>query len=65
VVDSHLADQLLVLLALAGGEIVIPERTAHVETSLDLLATFGFDVTVDAGEPVTVTAAPPSSAGRE
>jgi RNA 3'-terminal phosphate cyclase (ATP) len=64
-VDRHLADQLLVFLALAGGEIAVPERTAHVETSLDLLSTFGFDVTAGSGGPVTVSAAPPSDAGAE
>lgn len=46
-VDTHLADQLLVFLALAGGTVVIPERTAHVETSLSLLDSFGFDLAVE------------------
>jgi RNA 3'-terminal phosphate cyclase (ATP) len=45
-VDSHLADQLLVVLALAGGELAVPERTDHIETSVALLDAFGFDLTV-------------------
>jgi RNA 3'-terminal phosphate cyclase (ATP) len=45
-VDSHLADQLLVFLALAGGELSVPRLTDHVETSLGLLDTFGFDLSV-------------------
>lgn len=49
-VDRHLADQLLVVLALAGGRVSIPERTAHVETSLDLLDAFGVDCSVEAVE---------------
>lgn len=46
-VDRHLADQLLVFLALAGGEIRIPELTDHVTSSLSLLDRFGFDLQVD------------------
>lgn len=44
VVDPHLADQLLVFLALAGGELRIPARTDHVETSLRLLRGFGYEI---------------------
>lgn len=47
VVDRHLADQLLVFLALAGGRLAVPELTAHVTSSLDLLSEFGLDVSVD------------------
>lgn len=50
VVDSHVADQLLILLALAGGTVRIPERTEHVETSLELLGEFGVDVSVESVE---------------
>lgn len=56
--DRHHADQLLVFLALAGGSIVVPERTDHVDSSLDLLDTFGSEPTVEsveAGQSVTVT----------
>ncbi|WP_255194039.1 RNA 3'-terminal phosphate cyclase [Natronobeatus ordinarius] len=52
-VDRHLADQLLVFLALAGGRVRIPEVTAHVETSLKLLASFDFDVTLASGSGPT------------
>ncbi|SEW12976.1 RNA 3'-terminal phosphate cyclase [Natrinema salifodinae] len=43
-VDRHLADQLLVFLALAGGQVRAPAVTDHVETSCKLLAAFGADV---------------------
>jgi RNA 3'-terminal phosphate cyclase (ATP) len=46
-VDKHLADQLLVVLALAGGQLRVPAMTDHVETSLELLETFGFEPAVD------------------
>lgn len=46
-VDSHLADQLMVYLALAGGRVRIPRVTDHVETNLAVLAAFGSDATVD------------------
>lgn len=43
-VDAHLADQLMVYLAVAGGEILAPERTAHVETNRGVIETFGFEL---------------------
>jgi len=43
-VDEHMADQLLVLLALAGGRVRVPRLTDHVRTSLDLIAAFGSDI---------------------
>lgn len=46
-VDRHAADQLLVFLALAGGEVHIPSETDHVATARDLLETFGFETTLD------------------
>jgi RNA 3'-terminal phosphate cyclase (ATP) len=50
-VDRHLADQLLVFLALAGGEIRVPELTDHVTSSLALLEAFGFELEVDQSGP--------------
>lgn len=44
--DPHMADQLLVFLALAGGRVRIPRVTDHVETNLDVLAAFGADVSL-------------------
>ncbi|MFB6354260.1 MAG: RNA 3'-terminal phosphate cyclase [Halobacteriales archaeon] len=41
-VDEHLADQLLVFVALAGGRFRAPRMTAHVESNLALLERFGF-----------------------
>lgn len=46
-VDRHTADQLMVFLAVATGEISIPERTDHVSTNRELLASFGFDLSID------------------
>ena len=51
-VDRHLADQLLVFLALAGGELRVPELTDHVETSLSVLDAFGYDLGVDRSGPL-------------
>lgn len=55
-VDEHTADQLLIWLALGGGTITIPRVTEHIETSLDLLATFGYEVTVSGEDPVEISA---------
>lgn len=46
-VDPCMADQLLVVLALAGGHVRIPTVTEHVRTNLNLLAQFGIDVGTD------------------
>jgi RNA 3'-terminal phosphate cyclase (ATP) len=45
-VDVRLADQLVLPVALAGGAVRISEVTAHVETNVDLVRAFGFDVRV-------------------
>lgn len=58
-VDRYLADQLLVFLAVAGGEIRVPELTDHVESSLSLLETFGFDPSVDDPDSVPVVQSSP------
>ncbi|MGB9957344.1 RNA 3'-terminal phosphate cyclase [Haloferax prahovense] len=49
-VDRHMADQLLVWVALAGGRVRIPAVTDHVRTNLDVIRAFGYDVTLRAGE---------------
>ncbi|MFB6160950.1 MAG: RNA 3'-terminal phosphate cyclase [Haloferacaceae archaeon] len=46
-VDPFMADQLMVVLALAGGRVRIPTATAHVRTNLDLVAAFGSDMRLD------------------
>jgi RNA 3'-terminal phosphate cyclase (ATP) len=46
-VDAHTADQLVVLLALSGGQVAIPEVTAHVRTGVDLVTEFGFPVEIE------------------
>ncbi|SIR56848.1 RNA 3'-terminal phosphate cyclase [Natronorubrum thiooxidans] len=57
-VDRHMADQLLVYLALEGGRLRVPDVTDHVATSCELLEAFGarLEITHDeAGEPALVT----------
>ncbi|MFB6072350.1 MAG: RNA 3'-terminal phosphate cyclase [Halobacterium sp.] len=46
-VDEHLADQLVPFLAVVGGEVRAPAVTSHVETCVDLLSEFGYDVAVE------------------
>ncbi|ELZ19562.1 RNA 3'-terminal-phosphate cyclase [Haloterrigena salina JCM 13891] len=46
-VDRHMADQLLVFLALAGGRVRIPAVTDHVATSRELLEAFGADLDLE------------------
>ncbi|WP_440770515.1 RNA 3'-terminal phosphate cyclase [Natronorubrum sp. DTA28] len=45
-VDRHLADQLLVSLALEGGRVRVPAVTDHVASSCELLAAFGATVDI-------------------
>ncbi|WP_225741360.1 RNA 3'-terminal phosphate cyclase [Halorussus halophilus] len=45
-VDSYMADQLLVFLALQGGRVRIPTVTAHVRANLEVIEQFGGDVHV-------------------
>ncbi|GGI94738.1 RNA 3'-phosphate cyclase [Halobellus salinus] len=54
-VDAHLADQLVVWVALAGGAVPIPRLTDHVRTNVDLVSEFGYDVSIaDRGGTPTV-----------
>lgn len=46
-VDRHLADQLVLPLAVAGGTVVIPDITAHVASSVDLVRKFGLEIEVE------------------
>ncbi|WP_137289003.1 RNA 3'-terminal phosphate cyclase [Natronorubrum halophilum] len=46
-VDRHMADQLLVFLALAGGRVRIPAVTDHVVASRALLAEFGATIALE------------------
>lgn len=57
-VDEYMSDQLMIFLALAGGSLSIPSMTEHVETSRDLLASFGFDVLVDSEESTPLLRVP-------
>ncbi|GAB3677343.1 RNA 3'-terminal phosphate cyclase [Halopiger thermotolerans] len=67
-VDRHMADQLLVFLAIAGGRVRVPEVTDHVAASRELLEDFGASIDLDEDDggdggttdarPATVTAVP-------
>lgn len=64
-VDEHMADQLLVLLAIAGGRVRIPRLTDHVRTNLELIAAFGSDIEATSRPDGTYTVrATPHSAVR-
>lgn len=47
VVDKHMADQLVPLLAQVGGRLPIPAVTDHVETGVDLARTFGYALRIE------------------
>ena len=55
-VDEHMADQLLIFLALAGGDVRLPALTDHVRTNLDVLQAFGSDIELTEGDQPRVTA---------
>jgi len=56
-VDVHLADQLLVFLALAGGRVAVPGISDHVATNRGVLETFDRPVGVDRSGPAPVLTA--------
>jgi len=57
-VDRHMADQLLVVLAVAGGQVRIPTVTDHVEAGRALLADVGIDVDLEPDGETTVVSVP-------
>lgn len=54
-VDAFMGDQLMVILALAGGSVRIPTVTAHVQTNLGLVNAFGSDMRLDRQTDGTLT----------
>lgn len=50
-VDRYLADQLLPVLAFAGGRYSIPAVTEHVQSARTVLSAFGHDITIRNDEP--------------
>ena len=62
-VDRHMADQLLVFLALVGGRVAIPEATDHVQTHRSLLAEFGYEVSLESTNGVAILSSPIDSTG--
>ncbi|WP_336134478.1 RNA 3'-terminal phosphate cyclase [Natronomonas amylolytica] len=62
-VDRHLADQLMIPLALAGGEMLAPERTDHVETNRGVIETFGYELAVDDRDEAVLLSGQPVRSG--
>ena len=64
-VDRHMADQLLIVLAVAGGRVRVPAVTDHVEAGCALLEAFGADVDrVPDGETTVVSVPSPLTAAQ-
>ena len=63
-VDGHTADQLAVVLALAGGSLTTPQLTDHLRTNADLVAAFGGDIELGVGSPATVACGSPLQPSR-
>ncbi|SDM60864.1 RNA 3'-terminal phosphate cyclase (ATP) [Halogranum gelatinilyticum] len=58
-VDEQLADQVMLPLALAGGEVRIPRVTAHVRTNLAAVQAFGLDLSLsEASDGTALLTAP-------
>lgn len=45
-VDSHMADQLMVFMAIIGGEIRVPKITSHIRTNMGVVEKFGVNCDV-------------------
>jgi len=48
-IDRYMADQLLVFIAICGGAVKIPEITPHVQTNVEVIRRFGFDIDMETG----------------
>ncbi|MFB6245780.1 MAG: RNA 3'-terminal phosphate cyclase [Candidatus Nanohaloarchaea archaeon] len=55
-VDKHLGDQLMIYMAIAGGEVTVPELTDHVQTNMEVLRKFGSEIVVEEGERIRLRA---------
>jgi len=55
-VDEHLADQLLVYLALSGGRYTAPAASRHALTACRLLSQFGHEIAVSGTSPAVFSA---------
>lgn len=44
--DSHMADQIIPYLALAGGEVHVSELTEHAKTNAEIIRIFGYDIEI-------------------
>lgn len=56
-VDRHLADQLMLPLALSGGRLTIPTVTDHVESNRAVLSSFDVEVSIEHHEDGSATLA--------
>jgi RNA 3'-terminal phosphate cyclase (ATP) len=59
-VDDHLADQLALPVALAGGRVRVPRVTDHLESNVSVLRSFGREVGLETTADGVVLAAPPA-----
>lgn len=57
-VDRHLADQLMVPVALGGGEYVAPTLTDHMETNAEVIRAFDVDIDLEETDDGVVVSAP-------
>ncbi|MFB6171508.1 MAG: RNA 3'-terminal phosphate cyclase [Haloarculaceae archaeon] len=57
-VDPHMADQVMLPLALAGGRVRIPRVTDHVRTNLAVVRAFGFDLDLEPGPTLVASPGP-------
>jgi RNA 3'-terminal phosphate cyclase (ATP) len=60
-VDTDMADQAMVYLALAGGTVQIPAVTDHVETNLRVIEAFDYPLSLDERDGRATLHAPPSA----
>lgn len=49
-VDRHMADQLMVFMAVAGGEIRVPEVTDHLQTNIEVVRRFSDEIVLKEGK---------------
>lgn len=54
-VDPYMADQLVIFLAIVGGEVAIPEIPSHVQTAVEVSRKFGKDVEIIEGERIILS----------
>lgn len=54
-VDPYMADQLIIFLAIVGGEVSIPEITDHIQTAVSVAESFGKNIEILEGERIVLS----------